>query len=252
MRPLLTRCAAVLAFAGCYTDPIAPVQDDDRPGIALAKGSGSTSSAIRVHIAWDDAYEADGIPAGILGDGRGEDGSPGDSAYQGGSCGVFAEFIGATVEVSLYNATSCGLPRTHTFLTRGAAGPGIMVATKTLVRSLTALNIGQSSDSEFQGYHLGLPHCTRAVYDARYPGSSNPVRARLANTVDGARQWEVRSQSPHRAICIYTSKGKEVVGEATAPMPYRFIITEIPGDTGSGGGEGGGEPCTPKGKSGNC
>jgi hypothetical protein len=193
------------------------------------KGGKPGSDPIRLHVAWHDNHEVEiegtMVPAGIRGDGRDAVGAAGESAYQGGICGVNAALISGGMTFDTYTATECGALRVHRFWMDGAGSQPHTVATKTIARDLESMQPGESRTDQFEGFHVGLTNCSRVLYGDAY-GTDNPRRTRLPD-LDGARRWLVESQGTHRAICVYTARGKDVLGTVTAPMPFAYTITEV-------------------------
>ena len=68
--------------------------------------------------------------------------------------------------------------------------------------------------------------CDKMDFDAQYAGSSNPKRTRLPDLANGARQWLVESQQPHRGVCLATVRGKTVV-VFSGVVPWAYTVTEV-------------------------
>ena len=224
---LLIPIGLLLMAAGCAE----PMTSSDSRDPVFAKG-GPAPPPPPVYLEWDDGFTTvigpDTVPAGIRGDARLADGSPsaGNSAYQGGLCGVNASLT-TEVQWDLYNATGCGPARVVLFWLSGAGGPATAVQTKSIARDLTSMAIGESRTDQFEGFHLGQPNCARAEFNTAYAGSDNPRRTRLADAPDGARQWRIESQGSHQAMCLYTAKGHTQASGLTVAMPWAYTIREI-------------------------
>jgi len=186
-----------------------------------------------VYLEWDDSFTAvigpDTVPAGIRGDGRLADGSAsgGNSAYQGGMCGVVAYQLSNETRWDLYTATGCGSARVLRFWLAGATGLSTDHQTKSIARDLLSLAVGESRTDQFEGFNLDQPNCTRAEFNSAYAGSNNPRRTRLPDAADGAKQWRIESQGSHQAMCLYTAKGKDQLGGLTVAMPWAYTIREV-------------------------
>lgn len=230
-RGLSVPVSLALLLVGCNADPTS-LDDSGIP--ALAKG-GPAAPPTYAHVAWDDALvvEIDGVqvPAGIRGDGRTADGSPGPSAIQGNLCGVIAVIAtrpseDGTLQFQEVGATGCGAERTHAFYLWGSGVAPWVEATMSRARGLWHMAVGEVGTDQFEGFHLDYNNCGVIYFDQQYAGSSNPKRTRLPDLPNGARQWRVESQSPHRGVCVTTSKGKTVV-TFSAILPWAFTVTEV-------------------------
>jgi hypothetical protein len=229
----VTAMLLLLGAASCSEQATEP----DAERALLAKGK-PAPPPVSAYLEWDDGLTVvigtTTVPAGIQGDGRLADGnaSTGNAAYQGGLCGVTGFFEGGAdgttqAQWDLYTATTCGIPRGLRFWLSGAGGAATLIPTKSIARDLLSLSVGESRADQFEGFHVGQPNCTRAVFNSAYAGSDNPRRTRLPDAANGARQWRIESQGSHQAMCIYTAKGHDQSGGLTVPMPWAYTIGEV-------------------------
>lgn len=232
--PLIaTAILLLLGAVGCNQYATAP----DAERVLLAKGK-PAPPPVSAYLEWDDdltvVIGTTTVPAGIRGDGRLADGasSSGNSAYQGGLCGVTGFFQGGAdgttqAQWDLYSATTCGIPRVLRFWLGGAGGAATLIPTKSIARDLLSLSVGESRADQFEGFHIGQANCNRVEFNSAHAGSDNPRRTRLSDAANGARQWRIESQGSHQAMCIYPAKGRDQSGGLTVAMPWAYTIAEV-------------------------
>jgi hypothetical protein len=230
---LVAAGAAFGCDASAPLGPDGPLFNNGKGGGKGGGGGSTTSDVIQVRLDWDDHLVVDvggaATPAGVRGDGRDATGAVGSSAYQDGLCGVSAivrtgSRSGGELAFDAYSADGCDDLRVHHFYMDGAGSAPHTAATKTIAPGLWWMQVHETNEHS-EGFHVGLPQCSRVMYSAAL-GTDDPRRTRLAD-VDGARQWRIESQGSHRAVCVYTARGKEQVGQVSAPMPFAFTVTEV-------------------------
>jgi len=224
---LLGSCTVMLL--ACSDSPSAPTLEPQ-----FAKGKPAPTPQY-VLLEWDDAFTVTAgdqvLSAGVRGDGRTASGAAGASAYQGGQCGVAAHLVpGTEVHFDLYTATTCGAPRLMYVYIGGPNAAPKAVANKSIFRDVESLAVGESRMDTPTGFTVNEPSCTRAMFADDYAalGSSNPVRTRLPDLPNGARQWRIESRGAHTPVCTYTDKrNRTLVGATLPPMPFAVTITEV-------------------------
>ncbi|HKY49222.1 MAG TPA: hypothetical protein VJQ79_14705 [Acidimicrobiia bacterium] len=234
------------SLAGCTEEIQTPTDPPFEPGSISAAPGNKVDTHSRAYLIFADSVLVDGawVPTGIRGDGRLKDGAaagPGmpSNEYQGDFCGVRA-VIGSLARengdmvVEVGADSSCGAPRSVAIYGGGLTSPPTMVETKTTVRGLYSLAVGQSTTLwEGFGRLPGNFGCGLMYFDDQYPPANSPRQTRLTDSTrsDGVvvRRWRVESRGSHQAACVTLTKNGSV--QSVGPLyylPFAMTVVEIP------------------------
>jgi hypothetical protein len=248
------RSAAVLALASPAACDRGPVGLDIAAAPSLA-AAGKVDQTSRARYTFADLVDVgtsavpEWVPAGIRGDDRQRDGSPGGGAlsneYQGEFCGVNAVIgSGTGPETGNFHydpdmrwtsslAPACQDSRYYRVFLSGPDSAARTSRPTQIVADIATMVVGEVRFQPLQSGTLadigvGL------WFDDAYPPASNVRVTRLPDVADGlrtVRQWRVETQGTHKAMGVAQSTSRKHGSAPTGTtyyLPFAMTVTEVP------------------------